>query len=39
MADQLSQQLAAAVQQVAFAWIAVDQLRQGASGTTSASEG
>ena len=30
MADQLCQQLAATVQQVAFAWIAVDQFRQGA---------
>jgi hypothetical protein len=30
MADQLRQQLAATVQQVAFAWIAVDQFGQGA---------
>lgn len=30
MADQLRQQLAATVQQVAFPWVAVDQFRQGA---------
>ena len=31
MADQLRQQLAATVQQVAFPWVAVDQFRQGAN--------